>query len=390
MTSLPRVAHLTTVDMSLRLLVFPQLKAVVDIGGTSYGISSAGPWVDELEAEGIVHLPLASSTRGMNLFADLRAARELWRILKTHDIDILHTHNPKPGIYGRIVGKLAGVPIVVNTVHGLYATEDDSLLKRAIVYVLEAVAARFSDAELAQNIEDVELMKRLRITVPKKMELLGNGVDLARFDRSRVGEEPRRRLRSEWGVDDDTIVVGIVGRLVAEKGYPELFEAMEGLGPGYRLVVAGPDDPSKSDALPRDIVHRAEAAGVRLLGLRDDVDELYTAFDLFVLPSHREGFPRAAMEAAATGLPIVATDIRGCRQVVEDGLNGHLVPVLDPPALTAALQQLGDDPEWRVRAGKASLEKARREFDEENVVAIVMDTYRRVAQAKGLDHLFAS
>ncbi len=326
----------------------------------------------------------------MNLFADLRAARELWRILKTHEIDILHTHNPKPGIYGRIVGRLAGVPIVVNTVHGLYATEDDSFLKRAVVYVLEAVAARFSDAELAQNIEDVELMERLRITVPKKMELLGNGVDLTRFDRSRVGEEPRRRLRAEWGVDDHTIVVGIVGRLVAEKGYPELFEAMEGLGDGYRLVVAGPDDPSKSDALPRQIVHQAEAAGVRLLGLRDDVDDLYSAFDVFVLPSHREGFPRAAMEAAAMGLPVVATDIRGCRQVVDEGHNGHLVPVRDPQALSSALRRLGDDQEWRLQAGKASREKARREFDEDRVVAIVMDTYRRVARAKGLDHLFAS
>lgn len=382
-----RVAHLTTVDMSLRLLVFPQLKAVVDAGGTSYGISSAGPFVPELEAAGIVHLPLESSTRGMNVLADLRAARELWRILKTHEIDILHTHNPKPGIYGRIVGRLAGVPIIVNTVHGLYATEDDPLLKRLVVYTLEAIAARFSDAELAQNIEDVDLMSRYRITVPDKMRLLGNGVDLDRFDRARVGDEPRKRLRDEWAVGPDDIVVGIVGRLVAEKGYPELFEAMKQLGPGYTLVVAGPDDPSKADALPRDVISRAEARGVRLLGMRDDVDELYSAFDVFVLPSHREGFPRSAMEAAAMGLPIVATDIRGCRQVVDDGVNGHLVPVLDAPALARAIESLGSDAEWRSAAGAASLAKARAEFDERAVVEIVMDTYRRVAVAKGRPEL---
>ena len=229
-----RVAHLTTVDMSLRLLVFPQLKAVVDAGGTSYGISASGPWVTELEREGIIHLPLGSSTRGMNLRADVRSARQLWKILKTHEIDVLHTHNPKPGIYGRIVGRLAGVPIIVNTVHGLYATEDDHLGKRAIVYVLEVIAARFSDAELAQNIEDVELMSKYRITVPKKMNLLGNGVDLTRFDPDRLGTGHRRRLRAEWGVGEE-VVIGIVGRLVAEKGYPR---AIRGHGDSRRRVCA--------------------------------------------------------------------------------------------------------------------------------------------------------
>ena len=217
-----RVAHLTTVDMSLRLLVFPQLKAVIDAGGTAYGISSVGPYVPDLEAEGIIHLPLESSTRSMNVLADLRAAIELWRILRSHEIDVLHTHNPKPGLYGRVVGRLAGVPIVVNTVHGLYATEDDSILKRGIVYFLEAIAARFSDAELAQNPEDVDLMSRYRITVRKRMKLLGNGVDLRRFDPDRVDPAARTRLRAEWGVGDDTIVIGIVGRLVAEKGFPRV------------------------------------------------------------------------------------------------------------------------------------------------------------------------
>lgn len=384
-----RVAHLTTVDMSLRFLVFPQLQAVVEEGGTSYGISAPGPWVDEIEAAGVTHLPLTASTRGMNIGADLAAARQLYRLLRRHPVDVLHTHNPKPGIYGRIVGRLAGVPIVVNTVHGLYATEDDRLLKRLVVYLLEAVAARFSDGELAQNIEDVDLMTRYRITVPAKMHLLGNGVDLTRFDPARVGGEPRRRLRAEWGVSDDQIVVGIVGRLVAEKGYPELFEAMERLDDRFVLVVAGPDDPEKDDALPRPMIEAAAAAGVRLLGMRDDVDELYSAFDIFVLPSHREGFPRSAMEAAAMRLPIVATDIRGCRQVVTDDVNGYLVPVRDPARLAAALEKIGSDPALRERLAAGSFERSRREFDERRVVEIVMDTYRRIAREKGMSDLLA-
>ncbi len=119
------VAHLTTVDLSLRYLLGAQLDGARERGDEVIGISAAGPHVPWLEERGVRHVALASSTRGWGLKADLRAAAELWRVLRRERPDVLHTHNPKPGIYGRIVGRLAGVPCVVNTVHGLYATEDD-------------------------------------------------------------------------------------------------------------------------------------------------------------------------------------------------------------------------------------------------------------------------
>jgi ribosomal protein S18 acetylase RimI-like enzyme len=109
--------------------------------------------------------------------------------------------------------------------------------------------------------------------------------------------------------------------------------------------------------------------------------------DVFVLPSHREGFPRAAMEAAAMGLPIVATDIRGCRQVVDDGINGVLVPVMDPVALASAIQKIGDDSELRRKMAEASARISRERFDENEVVRIVMESYRDGLVAKGLGHL---
>ncbi|MFI5054625.1 MAG: glycosyltransferase, partial [Acidimicrobiia bacterium] len=221
------VAHLTTVDVSLRFLLLPQLRAVRDAGGTPLGISAPGPWVAELEREGIRHVALASSTRAPDLAADLRAARELLAILRRERVDVLHTHNPKPGVYGRIVGRLARVPIVVNTVHGLYATADDPFAKRAAVYSLEAMASRFSDAELFQNPEDLALMQRLHLT--RHAQLLGNGVDLDRFDPSHFAPARRRAVRAELGVDDDTMLIGTVGRLVAEKGYPELLDAVASL-----------------------------------------------------------------------------------------------------------------------------------------------------------------
>jgi glycosyltransferase involved in cell wall biosynthesis len=375
------VAHLTTVDVSLRFLLLAQLRAVRDLGGDAIGISAPGPWVAELEAEGIRHLPLASSTRAMDPTADARAAGELWRILRREPIDVLHTHNPKPGLYGRVVGRLARVPVVVNTVHGLYAIDDDPVSRRAAVYALEAIASRFSDAELVQNPEDLELMRRWHLT--RNAELLGNGIDLTRFDPTRFSADDRRTVRAALGVDDDTVLVGTVGRLVAEKGLPELFAAVTRLPGNFVLVVVGAPDPVKPDAIGADELTRAREHGVRFLGHRDDVDALYAAMDVFVLASHREGFPRAGMEAAAMGLPAVATDVRGCREVVDDGVTGSLVPADDPAALAEALRAL-QDPGLRRALGAAARTRAQQHFDERRVVEIVLDAYRRVARRKGL------
>lgn len=379
-----RVAHLTTVDLGLRYLLWSQLRSITEQGWEAVGISADGPCSQELRDAGIHHVALRSSTRGMDISADLRSAVELWRTLRRERVDVLHTHNPKPGLYGRIVGRLAGVPVVVNTVHGLYATEQDKRFKRFLIYALEAVASRFSDAELVQSREDLELMRRLRIAAPNKLRLLGNGVDLARFDRDLVPETRRHELRAEMGITDEQVVVGMVGRLVAEKGYLELIEAAAALDERYVVVALGHADPDKSDSLPEAVLERGRAARIRFLGMRQDMEEMYGIMDIFVLPSHREGVPRAAMEAAAMSLPVVATDIRGCREVVERGVSGLLVPVAEPRALIAAIEGLGSDAVLRRRMGEAGAKRAREFFDERRVVRVVLDTYREVAQRKGL------
>ena len=271
-----------------------------------------------------------------------------------------------------MLGRLAGVPRVVHTTHGLYAAPDDRLVKRLVVYGLEAVASRFSHVELVQNPEDLELMRRYRIAPRRKLRLLGNGVDLQRF--RPADASTRSRVRAELGLDADDVVVGLVARLVAEKGVPELIDAVERLGAPFRLLLIGPADPEKADAVGADVLERATNGGAILTGHRDDVDRLYAAMDIFCLPSHREGFPRAAMEAAASGLPVVATDIRGCRQVVEPGVTGALVPARDAAALAAALGDLcrrHPAPEH----GRAARAKAERDFDERKVVARVLAAY---------------
>jgi glycosyltransferase involved in cell wall biosynthesis/GNAT superfamily N-acetyltransferase len=381
-----RIAHLTTVDISLRYLVLPQLEAVNELGGESIGISAPGEFVPELTARGIIHIPLTNSTRSVDLGKDAKTIFELWRILRSEKPDVLHTHTPKPGIYGRIVGRLAGVPVVVNTIHGLYATRDDPIIKRAIVYTLEAIAARFSDRELVQSAEDFKFVTNRRITRRDRTILLGNGVDLSRFDPARVDEGTRRDIRASIGAADGDIVVGSVGRLVAEKGFPELFEAAGKLSDNSVIVAIGPDEPDKVDGLQAGFIAAARELGIHLPGMQTNVDEWYAAMDIFVLASHREGFPRAAMEAASMGLPVIATDIRGCREVVDHGVNGLLVPVNDPEGLAGAITELASSPEKRRKMGKASREKALATFDERRIVDTVLKAQISALREKGHFH----
>lgn len=377
--SRPRVIHLTTVDMSLVLLLLPQLVAFREAGYEVIGVSAPGQWVPQLEDAGIRHVPLKGSTRAADVRSDLRAVRSLAAIVRDLRPDVLHTHNPKPGIYGRVVGRALRVPAVVNTVHGLYAQPTDPLHKRAVVYGLERIAAACSHAELVQNPEDVATLRSLRIP-PSRVHLLGNGVDLSRFDPDRHRAE-RARVRAELGVADDEVLVGAIGRLVLEKGYRELFEAARAVRastPRARFVVVGPHDPDKADAVGRDEIARAEQDGIVFTGLRSDVEALYAAMDVYVLASHREGWPRSAMEAAAMGLPVVATDIRGCRQVVDDGVNGVLVGVRDPAALADAITTLVTDDDRRRRMAEAALTKAAADFDDRTQVRRTLAVYRQL------------
>jgi glycosyltransferase involved in cell wall biosynthesis len=376
----PMLVHLTTVDMSLALLLLPQLVAFREAGYAVVGVSAPGPYVDVLRDHGIRHVALERSTRASDIRADLATAREFLRICRRLRPDIVHTHNPKPGVYGRIAARLARVPVVVNTVHGLYAQPQDRLVKRAVVYGLERVASTCSQAELVQNPEDLPVLRRLRIP-ERKLHLLGNGVDLARFDPARY-PGAREEVRRELGIGEDQVVVGLVGRLVREKGYREVFAAARELAVGHPDVVfaiAGPTDLDKADAITQAELDRAADEGnVRFLGMREDVVRLYLAFDLYVLASHREGFPRSAMEAAAMGLPIVATDIRGCRQVVDDGVTGQLVPARDAGALGEAIRALTSDPHRRGRMSSAARRRATEEFDDRRQVRITLDVYERL------------
>lgn len=381
----PLLVHLATVDMSLELLLGPQLRSFVDEGYDVIGVSAVGPYVPGLQADGIGHVGLDHATRSFSIRSDIKALIELVKLFRRLRPDIVHTHNPKPGVYGRVAAKVARIPVVVNTVHGLYAQPTDRFVKRALVYGLERLASTCSQAELVQNPEDLSTLRRLRVP-ESKLRLLGNGVDLSRFQPQLVSNADREATRREMGATDaDDVIIGFVGRMVNEKGIPELIDAAANVmvaHPKARFALIGPHDGTRSDDVPEAVLEHARSVGIKILGHRDDVVAYYAAMDVFVLPSHREGFPRSVMEAAAMGVPVVATDIRGCREAVT-AESGILVPIRNVPELTAALCGLVSDPARRSSLSSGATRLARDQFDVRRQVEISLDVYARGLRRAG-------
>ena len=373
-----RIAHVANTDYFCAFLLRSQLDWLRERGYSVDVVCGPGPLVDALRNQGFpVHV--VENARRIDPFADLRTLRAYTALFRRERYDLVHTHNPKVNAIASLAARLARVPRVVSTVHGLYSHEGQGRVARSVWRGFEAASARLADLVLCQSAEDVRTARWNGIVPDERLRALGNGVDLERFSPRQLGADDVRALRRRHGVRDDEIVIGFVGRLVEEKGVRELVDAVSGR-PGWKLWLVGPDEQgAKVDALePHALAGRP---GVRWLGLQREMPPLYAAMDLTVLPSYREGFPRSLIEAAAMGRPSIATRIRGCREAISDHETGLLVPPRDPAALRAAIGSLTNDRGRRRAYGRAARIRAARRFDERAVFDRILRAYREIPLA---------
>lgn len=365
-----KIAELTNVDFSLTHFLLPLMRSLRDRGHEVVGICADGPKLAPARAEGFRIEPVPFA-RSLDPVASVPALLALLGLFRRERFDLLHVHTPLAGLVGRIAGRIAGVPRIAYTAHGFYFHEAMAPAKRRLHVGLERFGRRFTDVLFTQSAEDAETALAERIAPGGRVLAIGNGVDPDVF-RPGTAEE-RAAARAALGVGGDAVVALMIGRMVAEKGYPELFEALARL-PGLTLACVGArlDSDHEGDvagALARAEGDPAVASRLRLLGYRTDVADLLRGADLFVLPSHREGMPRSIIEAMMTGLPVVATRIRGAREQVVDGDTGLLVPVRDTAALAGALGRLVAEAGLRARMGAAGRARALELYDESKVIA---------------------
>lgn len=380
--------HLTTTPINLDRLLGRQLDAFKAAGYDVVAASAPGEQSEELRRRGIPHYPITPFTSGVDPAADVRSAAQLREVLHAVDPDILHTHSTKPGLIGRVVGRWNRVPIIVNTVRELQADHSGGFARRAAAYGLERVAAAHSDAELVQNVEDLDTLASLGLP-HGRLHVLGSGIDLKSFTPSRAGARAARCRRIQLGIELSTAVVGMVGPVVWEKGFGEFFEAVHVLRDQLpkdkvAFVVAGSRESGPDAVDSRTLERMADEFGVHFLDEQEDVASLLSMIDVLALPSHREESVRTGMEAAAMGIPVVASDIRGCRHIVDHGETGLLVRPRKSEHLALAIERLVRKPALRSQMGRAARAKAFDEFDERHVIETTLHVYQELLVRKGL------
>ncbi|MBB6599054.1 glycosyltransferase family 4 protein [Luteimonas sp. MC1825] len=343
-------------------------------------ISPPGPYGEKLRALGLRWEPVPMDRRSLNPLREARLLAWLVSLFRREGPALVHGFTIKCAVYGSLAARLAGVPARVNAVAGMgyVFTSNDTKARmlRPLVRALLRTALDGDNARLVlQNPDDVALFAAAGLVNHEHVRLIpGSGVDCSRF----VAREGQR---------DSTrpLHVLLAARLLRDKGLAEFVEAarrLRGEGRAIEFLLAGDPDPGNPAAVPEATVRGWAKEGVlQWLGHVDDMAGLFASVDVVVLPSYREGLPKGLIEAAACALPLVTTDVPGCREVVSDGVDGLLVPVRDAVALAAAIARLHDDPELAARLGKAARAKALAEFDEKIVIERTMAVYRELLPA---------
>jgi glycosyltransferase involved in cell wall biosynthesis len=359
--------HVTTVPETLNFFR-GQIGYLKEKGFEIHAVSSPGDILEEVAAREKIPVHRLNMTRRITPLKDLLVLIKMLRLFRRLRPDLVHSHTPKGGLLGTLAARLAGVPVIVYTIHGFpFVTANG--FKRRLLRLTEFLACRAASHIFAVSQANRKLAVEEGICPNGKITLLGsgsvNGVDAeGRFNPRKLPPESRETVRDSYGIPHDSLVLGYVGRLVRDKGMVELAEAWQSLRQRYPqlyLLLVGLEEPQ--DPMPA-ITRQMLKIDTRVVftGLVKDPVPLYAAMDLLVLPSHREGFPIAPLEAAAMELPVVASWVDGCAEAVADGVTGLLVPPRESKKLAEALGTLIGSPQLRRKMGLAARERVLRDF----------------------------
>ena len=376
----------------------PLARYLRDHGHEVVMLSPPGPYVTRLQAAGFRALTIPMQRRSLNPLRELALLNSLRGLYAQERPDLAHHFTIKCVVYGSLAARLTGIPACVNAVTGLghvftSASVKARLLRPPVRALLRLALNGPHSRLIVQNPDDQAAFEQAGLIAPRHIRLIrGSGVDIERFRPAErqfppthlPGTPPALRATPpcpKRGLERLKIL--LASRLLWEKGIGEYVAAARQLrleGLAVECLLAGDPDPGNPASIPPDQLAQWRQDGdVTLLGHVDDMPALLARTDIAILPtSYGEGVPRSLLEAAACGLPLIASDAPGCREIVQPGVNGLLVPPRDALALAAAIRQLYHDPLVRQRMGQASRAKAVAEFDQRLVFEQTRAVYQEL------------
>jgi glycosyltransferase involved in cell wall biosynthesis len=384
-----RLVHVTTVPQSLFFLR-GQPRFLRGEGIETFAVSSPGPELAQFGEEEGVETHAVEMRRAISPLHDLGAVARLASLLRRLRPDVVHAHTPKGGLLGMMAAALARVPVRVYHIHGLPLLTATGV-KRRLLVASEKTSCALAHRVLCvspsvrQVAVDEGLVPAAKIEVPGQGSINGIDVD-GRFNPTPETAAAGQRERARFNIPANAQVVGFVGRLVRDKGLCELYEAwrmVRAQFPEAHLLVVGPEEPQ--DPVPPEVIAGLRGdPRVHLAGLEWNTPPLFAAMDLLALPTYREGFPVVPLEAAAMGLPIIGTDVPGCRDAVVDGVTGRLIPAQSAAALAQAIAGYLRDPALARAHGQAGRERCARDFRPETLWRALLAIYRSEAARAGV------
>ncbi len=325
---------------------------------------------DELSSHGLIVHPLGLSRSGVGAIGELKSLLQVYKILVEIKPDILHTVTIKPVLYGNILARLTKVPVRVSSISGLgyvfVASGLKSKLFRSLIAVMYRIALNGASAVIFQNKADRDVLSQMRAIKPyQEVFIRGSGVAL---DRYTVMPEPSGKP-----------VVMLISRLLIDKGVGEFVAASKLLKSkrnDIRMVLVGDIDLGNPNTITcEQLTSWVDQGFVEYWGYCNDVPEVIAKSNLIVLPSYREGLPKCLIEAAACGRAVITTDVPGCRDAIEPGKTGLLVPPKTDRALAEAIARLVDDKLLRHNFARRSRFFAEEEFDIKDVIKVHLSLY---------------
>jgi len=364
-----KIGFLSHLDLNLYLFRLPVMKELVKRGHRVYAITPKGEVSNKFSKYGIEVVDYQINRASLNPLSELNTIKDLRKKVENLNLDILHSFTHKPNIYG----SFTGVENFIQTVTGLgsFFIYDDfkSKVVRQIILTGYKFSSKKAKKVIFQNSDDLKLFVDLGIVKKEKAILVkSSGIDT---DEWRMERGDGRRKKGEGRINKKPVIL-MIARVIRDKGVEEYIKASEILKSKAEFLYVGNIDKGNKNAF------NPKWKNVKYLGFRSDVKELIKKADIIVLPSYREGVPRTLLEAASMGKPIVTTNAPGCREVVEDGINGFLVPVKDYKSLAKKIEVLIDNPALREEFGKNSRVKAVKEFDIKAVVDKYLKVYEEV------------